>query len=114
MKQSVICRCDSRSGATRYFCSDCGGAFKASDASSAASYTERGLTTKVSASRASEAELEQSYLEWKSHGDPGIVKGENTDWMTCPHCHVTGHLEVRKCKTWCGNCKQLISTCADL
>jgi len=97
MKQSVICRCDTRSGVTRYFCSDCGGAFKASDASSAASDTERGPTTKVSTSRASEA-----------------TRGADTDWMYCPHCHVTGHLEVRKCKTWCGNCKQLISTCADL
>jgi len=42
------------------------------------------------------------------------TRGANTDWMTCPTCNVTGHLVVRQCKTWCGSCKSLISTCADL
>ena len=50
----------------------------------------------------------------KSPSASDRTRGENTDWMTCPTCNVTGHLVVRQCKTWCGSCKSLISTCADL
>jgi len=99
MKQSVICRCDGRDP-LEYFCEQCGGLImpnKTPDASPVPSGMGKGPTTSAKSPSASDR-----------------TRGENTDWMTCPTCNVTGHLDVRNCKTWCGSCKSLISTCADL